>query len=97
MGVEVRILVQLPDGRAVPGAQVVGVNHDAWSEDHQVWKGTTDSHGQMVWENLDRGTLGDRYTFSARSPDVRGENWTGEVSDRIRGPRDLVIVLHKGD
>lgn len=67
MGVRVTIRVELPNGQAVAGAQIQGENHDAWSEKHRLWSGTTDQSGSYTWENLDRGTLGDRYTFTARS------------------------------
>ena len=95
MGVQVTVVVKLPSGKPVAGAQIHGLNHDAWSEKHRDWKGTTDIDGRFTWSNLDKGTLGDRYTFSVTSPDVSGEKWIGEVSQRITGPVEVVVVLHK--
>jgi hypothetical protein len=95
MGVQVSVMVQLPNGQPVPGAQITATNHDAWSAKHKEWKGTSDHEGRYIWSNLDKGTRGDRYTFAAVSSDVNGIKWIGEVSDRIRGPKDLVIVLHR--
>lgn len=97
MGVEVKVRVQLPDGKPVPGAQIVATNHDAWSAKHREWKGTTNSDGVYQWANVDRGTLGDRYTFRASSPDVNGAEWVGEVSERVVRPSEFVIVLHKAE
>jgi class 3 adenylate cyclase len=95
MGVRLTVRVRLPDGSAVAGAQITGTNHDAWAKRHRQWFGTTDPSGLFTWENLDKGTLGDRYTFAVRWVDPGSTAWTGEVSERIRGPRELLVVLRR--
>ncbi len=95
MGANVKVQVKLPDGRPAAGAQIHGVNHDAWSKAHQEWQGTTDDHGTHTWANMDTGTLGDRYTFSANHTDDQGGRWLGEVSERIRKDMEITIVLAK--
>ncbi len=95
MGVRVSIRVEYPDGRAVAGAEIVAVNHDAWSKRHQTWAGTSGTTGTFAWQNLDKGTRGDRYTFSVHHVDGAGVAWKGEVSERIRTNRDLLVVLRK--
>ncbi len=95
MGVAVTVRVQFPDGTPVSGAQITGVNHDAWSQRHRTWSGSTDSLGVFRWGNLDKGTRGDRYTFSAEHADATGARWRGEVSERIRGPQELLIVVRR--
>ncbi len=95
MGVSVTIRVLFPDGRPASGAQITGVNHDAWSKRHRNWSGSTDPKGVFAWENLDKGTRGDRYTFSVEHTDDAGGRWHGEVSERIRGPQELLVVLQR--
>lgn len=95
MGARLTIRVQLPDGTPVSGAQIDGVNHDAWSSEHREWPGTTNIDGGYTWPDIDTGTLGDRYTFHATGSDVRGNKWEGEVSVRISKDTDLVITLHE--
>ena len=93
MGANVTVSVKMPDGTPVPGAQLQGVNHDAWSKAHKEWQGTTDQNGQHVWSNLDTGTLGDRYTFSVSHTAPDGGQWLGEVSERIKHDMEITIVL----
>ncbi len=95
MGVAVTVRVQFPDGALVSGAQITGVNHDAWSQRHRTWSGSTDTLGVFRWGNLDKGTRGDRYTFTAEHTDAAGARWRGEVSERIRGPQELLIVVRR--
>ncbi len=97
MGAHVTIRVRFPDGRPAPGARIVGTNHDAWLKRHRTWSATADLSGAFTWENLDRGTLGDRYTFSVSVVDGTGATWQGEVSERIRARRELLVVLQRDD
>lgn len=69
------------------------MNHNAWSSNQREWSGTSGPDGRYTWNNLDKGTLGDRYTFTVVSQDPRGGKWTGEVSDRITTSREYVVVL----
>jgi hypothetical protein len=95
MGANVTVTVKMPDGTPVVGAQLEGINHDAWAKSHKEWKGTTDEKGQHIWSNLDTGTLGDRYTFKVDHTDPSGGKWLGEVSERIRHDMDITIVVAK--
>jgi hypothetical protein len=97
MGVRVTIEAKLPDGTPVRGASILGINHDAWSAKHREWTGTTGEDGTYTWDNLDKGTLGDRYTFRIESLDPRGGRWTGSVSDRVTRPRRFTVVLSRSD
>jgi hypothetical protein len=97
MGVRLTVRVQFPDGSPVSGAQIRGVNHDAWSAKHRDWPATTDLSGTHTWDSIDKGTLGDRYTFSATATDLRGDKWVGEVAVRLSKDTDLVITLHRPD
>jgi hypothetical protein len=93
MGARVTIRVALPPNQPVEGAEVTGVNHDAWSSSHRTWRGRTDADGTFTWANLDTGTLGDRYTFAATYTDPDGVSWAGSVSERINRPLTLKLIL----
>ena len=95
MGVSVTLRVQMPDGTAVSGAKIDGTNTNAWMDTNKKWPGTTRSDGSYTWSNLDKGTLGNFYTFEVTYTDPNGTEWAGKVSDRITGPRTLVVTLHK--
>jgi hypothetical protein len=95
MGAKVTVTVNLPDGTPAIGARILGVNHDAWSKAHREWMGTTGNDGKHSWANLDTGTLGDHYTFTANHVDPKGGRWLGEISERIRNDMEFTIVLAK--
>ncbi len=95
MGVRLSIRVQLVDGTPVPGAQINGTNHDSWSKKHRSWPATTGPDGTYTWDSIDKGTLGDRYTFEVVSTDSKGVMWVGSASFRAKRDSELVVTLHK--
>ena len=95
MGVAVTLKVQLPDGTPVSGAKIDGTNTNAWTDKNKKWPGTTRPDGTYTWANLDKGTLGNYYTFHVTYTDATGADWVGDVADRINGPRTLTATLHK--
>jgi hypothetical protein len=96
MGAMVQVQVKMPDGSPAAGARIQGINHDAWSKEHKEWLGTAGPDGSYSWANMDTGTLGDRYTFTANASDDKGGQYLGEISERIRKDMELTIVLAKG-
>ena len=96
MGAKVTVQVTMGDGTPVAGARIRGVNHDAWSQKHREWAGTSDPTGKHTWESIDTGTLGDRCTFQAEYVDPKGMKWTGQASERIRNGMEIVLTLAKG-
>ena len=97
MGAKVTVEVRHADGTPVPGARIRGINHDAWAKSHKEWAGTADQSGKHTWENIDTGTLGDRYTFQVEHVDPKGMRWVGEESHRIKSDSEIVITLAKGE
>jgi hypothetical protein len=97
MGGKVTVQVRQTDGKNVPGARILAINHDAWSKQHKEWNGTTDTSGDYTWPNMDTGLLGDRYTFTAAFQDEKGNKWSGESSHRIKGDSMVTVTLHKED
>ena len=93
MGARVTINVLLPPNQPVEGAEITGINHDAWSASHRIWRGRTDVNGSFTWANIDTGTLGDRYTFKVAYTDPEGVSWSGSVSERINRPLTLKVTL----
>lgn len=89
------VKVQTPDGAPASGAQIDGTNTNAWSDKNRKWPGTTLQDGTHTWANLDKGTLGNFYTFRVTYTDPTGVDWLGEHSERISGPTSLTITLHK--
>ncbi|MCI4326030.1 MAG: hypothetical protein L3K16_00085 [Thermoplasmata archaeon] len=96
MGGKVVVQVRQADGSPVPGARLLAINHDAWSKAHKEWHGTTDTTGDYTWPNMDTGTLGDRYTFTAAFEDGKAK-WAGESSHRIKGDTTIVLTLTKAN
>lgn len=95
MGVPVTIKVQLPDGSPVSGAQIDGTNTNAWTSNNRKWPGTTVQDGSHTWSNLDKGTLGNYFTFHVTYKDPHGDEWEGDVAERITGPSTLTVTLHR--
>jgi hypothetical protein len=95
MGGKVTVQVRQADGTPVAGARILAINHDAWSKSHKEWHAATESNGDHVWPNLDTGTFGDRYTFSAALEDGKGGKWAGETSHRIKGDMTVTIMMQK--
>lgn len=94
MGKTVSVTVKFPNGRPAISARILGFNHDAWDKKHHgEWHATAEEGGSHTFDNLDSGTLGDRYTFEATIVDEEGVRWSGEVSERIKRDVDLTIVL----
>jgi hypothetical protein len=91
----VTVQVKQPDGTIVSGARILAINHDAWSKQHREWHGTTDDSGEYVWPNMDTGTLGDRYTFTAVAEDGKNTRWAGESSHRIKGDTTITLTVTK--
>ena len=95
MGGKVNVQVRQADGSKISGARILAINHDAWSKQHKEWHGTTDSTGDFLWPNMDTGTLGDRYTFTAAFEDGKGGKWAGESSHRVKGDMTVTLTMHK--
>jgi hypothetical protein len=95
MGGKITVQVRQPDGTKIPGARILAINHDAWSKQHKEWHGTTDDTGDFTWPNMDTGTLGDRYTFTAVYDDGKNGKWAGESSHRIKGDMTITLTLTK--
>lgn len=93
MGARVTLTVLIPPATPVEGAEIVAVNHDAWASSHREWEGRSESNGIYTWDNMDTGTLGDRYTFHVTYTDPEGVAWSGATSERIRRAVDLKVVL----
>lgn len=94
MGSRFTVKVVLPDGTPAPGAQIMGINNDAWSDKHREWPATAGLDGTHTWPSLDDGTMGDRYTFQVKHTDLQGRKWEAESSHRVKGEHTLTIVLH---
>jgi hypothetical protein len=95
MGGKVVVQVRQADGTKVAGARIMAINHDAWSKQHREWHGTTDESGDYTWPNMDTGTFGDRYTFSAVLEDGKSGKWAGESSHRIKGDTTVTLTVTK--
>ena len=95
MGVTVTLKVQLPDGTPVSGAQIDGTNTNAWTDQNKKWPGTTLQDGTHTWANLDKGTVGNFYTFKVSFRDSHGNDWYGEISERISVASTLTVTLHR--
>lgn len=93
MGARVTLMVLVPPGTPVEGADILAVNHDAWGSSHREWEGRSESDGTYTWDNMDTGTIGDRYTFQVTYVDPEGVAWSGATSERIRRRVDLKVVL----
>lgn len=93
MGARVTLTVMIPPATPVEGAEILAVNHDSWSASHREWQGRTESDGSFTWNNMDTGTLGDRYTFHVDYTAPDGVTWAGSISERIRSPVSLKLVL----
>lgn len=77
------IRVKFPNGEVASGAQIEGINRDAWATSARFWNGTTQDDGSYTWEHIDTGVNGDKYDFYCRYLDANGIEWKGEASDRL--------------
>ncbi len=93
MGRTVKIVVRYPDGSPVVGARIHGRNHNAWYASDRDWYGTTQADGSHTWQNIDKGTLGDRYTFEIAAVDKEGIRWEGVTSERVSMDLEIPVVL----
>lgn len=93
IGARATIFVYLPGKKPAVGANITGVNRNAWNKKVGSWKGTIGEDGSYTWGNIDTGTFGDFYDFEAIYVDEDGVKWVGRISDRIAKPTDLAIVL----
>ena len=93
MGARVRIVVCFPPSEPAVGAQVVGLNRSAWAGQEKMWRATTGHDGSYTWDNLDTGTLGDKWDFTAELTDKEGIDWMGFASERVKTPRTIPIPL----
>lgn len=93
MEASITLVVRLAGDTPAGGAQVRGINHDAVSEAHRDWAGTTDAQGRLTWPNVDLGPLGDRFTITARFVDATGEKWYAETSERIFSPTTITLDI----
>lgn len=91
MGAKVVLKVLLPTEEPAIGAEIIGLNRNAVAEGAKQWNGTTLDDGTCTWENIDTGTLGDKYDFYCRYLDANSVEWIGNLSERIRGGKTPIV------
>lgn len=91
MGAQFTLKVLLPTSEPAVGAEVTGYNRNAADQAAVQWHGSTLDDGTCTWVNIDTGLLGDKYDFYCRYLDSNSVEWTGSLSERIKGSPVPVI------